>query len=105
MGDFMKKWIYISIFAMTIADAIFTTLGVKDGVIEEANPVLQQLFRASPELAALLVVLGVGLLMLLIYKVRHKIRWINYGLGVMFAVKLGILALHFRWIYVYFTQF
>jgi len=98
MGDFMKAWIYVAIFIMTIADAIFTTLGVKDGVIEEANPLLQQLFHASPELAAVLVVLGVGLLLLLVYKVQHKIRWIGYGLGVMFAVKLWILLLHFNWI-------
>jgi len=94
----MRKWIYISIFIMTIADAIFTALGVKDGVIEEANPLLQSMFHASPELAAALVVVGVGLLLLLIYKVQHRIKWIGYGLGVMFAVKLWILLLHFNWI-------
>jgi hypothetical protein len=93
-----NKWIYIAIFILTIADALFTTLGVKDGFIEEANPLLQSVFHASPELSALLIVVGVGLILLLIYKVQHRIRWINYGLGAMLAVKLYILGLHFNWI-------
>lgn len=93
----MKKWIYIAIFILTIGDALFTTLGVKEGVIEEANPLLQNIFHASPECAASMIVLGVGLFLLLIYKYQYRIPWIKYALVGLFFVKVGVLGLHFNW--------
>ena len=93
-----NKWIYIAIFVLTICDAIFTTLGVKAGFIEEANPLIQFTFHATPEAAGAGIIVFVGAMLLLIYHYRQRIRWINYGLAAMAIVKLGVLGLHASWV-------
>jgi hypothetical protein len=97
----MRKWIFISIFILTVADAIFTALGVRSGYIEEANPLLQKLFESSPEFASVLIALISTALLILIYKYQNRIRWIDTVLVLMFLIKLGVLGLHFRWIIFY----
>ena len=83
---------------MTVGDAIFTTLGVKDGIIAEANPLLAAFFNASPELTAIITAIGVTALLYIIYRCRNRIRWINTALIGLFVVKLAVLGLHFNWI-------
>jgi hypothetical protein len=94
----MKIWIYISIFILTVADALFTTLGVKMGYVEEANPFLQKAFHASPEAVAIMAVMFVTALLMLIYKFHNNVKWLNFALLPLFIVKVGVLALHFNWI-------
>lgn len=94
----MRKLIFIAIFFMIVADAFFTTFGARIGVVEEANPLLERIFYTSPMITSTMVVLFDGLLLYLIYKFQHKIRWINYGLGILFIAKLYIVYLHLNWI-------
>ena len=93
----MKKW-FIAIFILTIIDALCTMFGIKAGFIREANPILQAVFHTSPEMAAAIIVVFVGAMLLLIYKYRGRIRWINYGVAGLAIVKLWVVGLHINWI-------
>lgn len=92
------KRLFIAIYILTILDAISTIAGVQLKVVEEANPFVQAAMTNQPILTGLVVCLGIGAVLYGIYRVRHKIRWIGYGLGGMLAVKIAVIGLHVGWI-------
>ncbi|UWG98016.1 DUF5658 family protein [Dehalobacter sp. DCM] len=94
----MNKLPYILIFLMTIADTLFTAVGMTKGIIAEANPIIKWIFSVNTTLASVTVVMFVGVLLLMIYRFRNHIRWIKYGLGLLVIAKVGVLILHLRWI-------
>lgn len=92
------KALYVLILALTIIDVALTSIGIKTGFVEEANPTLQALYAISPVFASAVIVVFVGLILLMIYKVQHRIKWVNRGLMIIFAVKIAVLGFHFSWI-------
>lgn len=93
----MKK-ILTTVFGLTVIDAALTCIGMKLGYIEEANPLLQDIFNTSPELASFVIIAFVGLMLMLIFRLQYRVRWIKIGLKTLFIVKLLVLGLHFEWI-------
>jgi len=93
-----NKWIYLIIWVLTFFDIALTYTGVKIGFIEEANPLWNYAYTHYPEAISIILLCAVTGLILLIYKVQHKIKWIGYGLGVLLAAKLYISFLHIHWI-------
>lgn len=94
----MRKVLFVSIFAMTILDLGLTATGIRRGTIGEGNPLLEKMFHASPEMSAVILAVLVGLLLLLMYKVQYRIKWINLALVGLFVIKLAVLGLHLNWI-------
>ena len=83
---------------MTIADLALTAAGICMGYVKESNPITQRMFHASPEMSAVILAALVGALLLLMWKVKHKVRFINAAVIGLFVIKLAVLALHFNWI-------
>lgn len=93
----MKK-LFITIYILTILDAICTITGVQLGFVEEGNPFVQSAMQNYPILTGLTVVLVIGAVLYGIYRVRHKIRWIGYAMVGVLAIKMAIIGLHVNWI-------
>lgn len=93
----MKK-VLIIIFILSVLDAILTYVGIRANVIEEANPLLQKAFQASPELVSSLIIIFVATSLCIIGRYGQNIKWINWGLLAMVITKISIIAIHFNWI-------
>lgn len=87
----------VLVAALTVTDAICTAAGLRLGVISEENPLLSTCVTASPELTGVLVCGAVGVLLLWLYSVRERVRWITLPLAGVAAAKLAVLGLHFAW--------
>ena len=89
---------YVVIYLLTILDILFTNLGLRKGLIEEVNPLICPLFKISIGLTSMIILVGVGALLIFLYKVRHKVVWITSVLWVVLGIKLWVLGLHINWI-------
>lgn len=102
MGSFREviglKKIFVSVFVLTILDAVATIAGVKSGWVEEGNPFVQSAMTNRPILTGLIVCLLIGAVLCGVYRVRYKVRWLAYAMGGVLMIKLGIMALHINWI-------
>ena len=101
----MKRYpyIYYIIYLLTILDIAFTATGLKLGVIEEGNPIMNYFIESSIELTTFCVLAYVGIALVFIYKASPKIRWLNTALAGLSSVKVYIVVLHLRWISMYFA--
>lgn len=90
------RTVYISVFILTVFDAIATWYGVTMGYITEGNALVRALFELSIPGTCLMVVVVTGLLLYWIS--THKYRWIPYAMMGVLAVKILIAALHVAWI-------
>jgi hypothetical protein len=90
------RTVYISVFLLTVFDAIATWYGVTMGYITEGNAMIRQLFEISIPGTCLMVVIVTGALLYWIS--THKYRWIPYAMMGVLAIKLLIAALHVAWI-------
>jgi uncharacterized YccA/Bax inhibitor family protein len=93
----MKRLLFI-IFGLTVFDAVLTCIGINLSFIKEANPLLKDLFRVTPEFAAFVIIAFVGMLLIIIYKFHRCVPWIRYGLQAILAIKLAVIGLHMIWI-------
>jgi hypothetical protein len=89
------RTVYITIFLLTMFDAIATWYGVTMGYITEGNAIIRALFEISIPGTCLMVVVVTGALLYWIS--TKKYRWITYAMGVL-AIKILIAALHVAWI-------
>jgi len=92
----MKK-LFISIFILTIVDAVCTAIGVHLGVVEEANPFFQRVVMAQPVLASTAVCIGVGGILYLVYRLRDKVRFMVPLMVGLLIVKLVVVGIHLEW--------
>lgn len=92
-------YMLILIFITTILDTVSTAVGIKSGYIEEANPLLANTFHNHPEMSAVSIILFVSLILYLLYKVQHKVKWMKAPLVVICSTKIAILGIHASWIY------
>lgn len=92
------KRLFISIYILTMLDAICTSIGVTGGVIEEGNPLVQSAMMLHPVITGAAVCAAIGLVLYGIWKVRDKVKWLPYALGLVLAVKVGIMGMHLYWI-------
>ncbi len=93
------KHVLFFILALTAMDAACTAAGLRLGAIEERNPLLCRVMTAHPVMTGAAVCMAVTALMLWLYSVRERVRWIGPALIGVAAVKIGILALHLQWIF------
>ena len=93
----MKK-LFVAIYILTIIDVVCTVAGLKAGFITEANPLMQNFIESVPVIAGAFVLVGVAALLYLIYRFRHKVKWLPYALAGVVAVKVVIMGMHIGWI-------
>ena len=93
------KTLLISIFGLTVLDVGFTYWGIVVGYIEEANPLLAEVFHSKPELTSLILVALVAFLLSVIWHYHDRARRIIYLLlpGLL-LVKLAIMGMHINWL-------
>jgi hypothetical protein len=99
-----NKYIYFIIYLLTILDILFTAVGLRLGLIEEANPIISYLFNLSMGLSVLCVLLFVGIMLIFLYKASQKIHWLHKALTGLAAIKIYVLLLHLKWISSYFNM-
>ena len=99
----MKRYlaVYHIIFLLTVLDVVFTAVGLKLGVIIEANPIINYFIGISMELTFFCVLAYVAAALLLMYKVSPRIHWLNSAVAGLAAIKLYTVILHIRWIKAY----
>lgn len=96
-GANVMKRILLLIFALTILDAACTAAGLRLGAITEANPLMATM-TAHPTLTGTAACVGTAALLLWLYSVRERVRWLGPALVGVSAVKLGVMGLHMHWI-------
>ncbi|QUH26658.1 DUF5658 family protein [Serpentinicella alkaliphila] len=99
----MKKsqLIYFTIFLLTVLDILFTCIGLKLDIIEEANPLMDYFLNISMHFTVLFVLLFVGISLVFIYRVKSQVPWLPKVLVALAVVKIWVIVLHIRWITVY----
>lgn len=90
--------LYVAIYLLTVLDIFFTSLGLKKGIIEEANPLLSPLFMISIGLTSMIILIVSGALLIFLYRVRHKVAWMNSALWILIGAKAWVLGMHVNWI-------
>lgn len=93
----MRK-LLIAILTLTAADAACTAAGLRLGTIQEGNPLLCHVMTAHPVMTGAAVCVAVAALMLWLYSVRERVRWIGPALVGVVAVKLAVMGMHIHWI-------
>lgn len=96
----MKRYqpVYPFVLLLTIADMMFTAKGLKLGTITEANPVVDYFLGLSAELTLVCIPIFVGAVLLLLYRFRRQVRWLNTAVTGLAVIKLYILLLHIKWV-------
>jgi hypothetical protein len=89
------------IFLLTTLDILFTTIGLKLGIIEEANPIMNYIIDISLALSMFCVLLFVGAMLTFLYKASSKIPWLHPVLKGLAGIKVYVLMLHLKWISVF----
>ncbi|SMC39582.1 DUF5658 family protein [Papillibacter cinnamivorans] len=93
----MKKLLFI-IFILTVFDAVCTAAGMLCGAVQEANPVMVQFMAWHPGAASALVCAAVGGILLGLYRVRSRIKWLFSAMTAVLIAKIGIAVIHVMWI-------
>lgn len=88
------KFAFITIFILTVADAICTAVGVINGWLIEGNVLLARAVTDSPILACSATALAVGLLLLWIWNIKDKIKWLKYPIIIILCEKIIIMVMH-----------
>ena len=91
------------IFVLTVLDVFFSTLGLKTGMIAEANPLMDRLIHLSlpATMAGVLVLISAAVY--LFYRAMPVVRWLPTALAGVAAVKIVVVVLHLRWLVFMFT--
>jgi hypothetical protein len=95
----MKKKIHIFIYLLTIIDIVATVIGIKFDFIKEGNPLLEKIMTEFPFLVGFILSIIIGLILYWLYK--QKIKWVMQLLFCVLFVKLGVVCMHFLWIFEY----
>jgi hypothetical protein len=97
----LYKYLSLFLLAAGLTDAILTDLGLKAGLIEEANPLMNALYKHSVVgFYALKIILPL-LLVILLFK-RLPSRKVAGMVSVAAFIYTGILVLHASWAIIYF---
>jgi hypothetical protein len=87
--------IFVSIFLLTVGDAIFSAWEVKMGWMTEGNVLIQNAVMSYPVLTCTLAALAVGAVLFGIWKVRHRIKWLPSAMIGLLVIKSGVMLYHF----------
>jgi hypothetical protein len=93
------KRLFICVFILTLLDGAATAAGIRLGYLEEANPVIGSLADTQPFITCFGVCLFVGVLLLILYILRNRIRWMGYAISAVLVVKTALVFIHifFAW--------
>lgn len=95
-----SRWLFSLVYILSAVDIMLTYAGLKQGVIEEANPLVSYIFSRTPCFALLGMLIWVAVAMYLLYRLRDYVKWLFTALLFVLAAKLAVVLLHFRWIIV-----
>lgn len=87
-----------AVLLLTLLDAAFSVIGMRLGLIGEANPLLRGFMEQNPELSALAACLYTAALMAVVRRFGPRCRCtvpLLYGLC---GVKAAVIGLHIGWI-------
>ncbi|MDF2593015.1 MAG: hypothetical protein K0S75_2481 [Clostridia bacterium] len=96
-----SKYVYYSIYFLTILDIAFTAVGLQLGVIQEVNPIMNYFMNRSMGLSVSGVLLFVGAMLIVLYKASFTVHWIKKAMTCLAGIKVCVLLLHLGWINIY----
>ncbi len=92
----------VILYIFNLLDLVFSYVGLRAGVISEANPLVRMIYKASP----IIFILWKAIVPLTLIMVIHNLirLCINEKILSMFIVSVTavygfVILLHFRWIY------
>ena len=86
-----------AVLLLTLIDGVFTAIGLRLGLIGEANPLLRGLAQRCPALSALAAFLYTSALMAVVCRFGMRCRCtvpLMYGLC---GIKIAVVGLHVGW--------
>ena len=86
------KMLLIAIFIFTLVDVIFTVYGIKAKLIEEANPIFAYLMMNHTTITGIAILVIITCALYFFYKIKHKIKWLQYALIGLFMAKAVIFV-------------
>ena len=89
-------WILSLIFCLNIADLVLTLKGIKEGYLEEANPLLRKIIERKK--LVIFLKLSAGIAFVIAAWIGRKYLLTKIGAGLVLTVYLYILTLHVRFI-------
>jgi hypothetical protein len=96
-----SKYVYYSIYFLTILDIAFTAVGIQLGIIVEANPIMSYFMDLSMGFSLLGVLVFVGAILIFLYKASGTVIWMNKAMTALAGIKVYVLLLHLGWINTY----
>ena len=79
---------------MTLLDTAATAAGIRLGYLEEANPVIRGLADARPLVTCFGACLVAGALLLVLYKLRNRVRWMKTAMSTILILKSALVCIH-----------
>ena len=89
-------WILFLIFGLDVVDLVLTLKGIREGYLEEDNPLMEKIVRNRKLVAFLKLVVGTAFVVVL--WIGRKYLLAKIGASFVLTVYLYILALHIRFI-------
>jgi hypothetical protein len=86
--------ILITIFILTVGDAFFSAFEVKRGWMTEGNLLIRDAVMSYPIETGAIIAFVVGLILLGVWQIRHKIAWLRNAMISVMVVKSGIIVYH-----------
>ncbi len=90
--------VVVLLWLTAAADLVLTAWGLRLGVIEEANPLLAPLFSVSKPLTVVGGLACVTAALALLWRHRHRVRWIHPVARLLLAFRVVVLGMHIVWI-------
>ncbi|QOR65454.1 hypothetical protein IM538_16785 [Cytobacillus suaedae] len=98
------KLIFIYLALLNAADGAFSYIGLKNGLISEANPLMNHLYTIHPSVFLLTkIALSVFLLLFIIFNVYPKMQWFKTLTVTTTLLYTGTFLLHGFWVYLAFS--
>jgi hypothetical protein len=86
--------IFLSVFVLTVGDAVFSAWEVKMGWMTEGNILIRDAVMNYPVETSTIIALLVGIVLYGIWQVQHRIAWLRNAMISILVVKAGIIAYH-----------
>ena len=88
------KRLFTGVFILTLLDAAATAAGIRLGYLEEANPAIRELADARPFMTCFGACIAAGALLLLLYKLRDRVRWMKTAMSTILITKSALVCIH-----------
>jgi hypothetical protein len=95
----MIHHLVIIVFFLTLMDVICTVVGIKVGIVEEANPIFKGLMNAYPIVTGIMVFIFLTVILVLVYKYGYISSLTLPMLWFVLLLKIAVAISHLYWIF------